>query len=69
MSRIVFPAIILKISRDDSDNRFYECAEAAEADYLITGNTADFSHDHGPCKIITPRDFLDMIVPQLLKEG
>jgi hypothetical protein len=42
-----------------------ECADAAGADYLITGNTGDFPKDHGSTKIITPRDFLDLIVPQL----
>jgi len=64
-SKLVNPTTPLKISDDDPDNRFYECAEAAAADYLITGNIQDFSKDHGPTKIITPRDFLDRIVPQL----
>ena len=51
---MVYPTATLRISAHDSDNRFYECAEAAGASYLITGNTADFSQDHGPTKIITP---------------
>ena len=63
--RMVYPTKTLKISDDDSDNRFYECAEAAGADYLITGNIKDFSTDYKTTKIITPRDFLDWIVPQL----
>src|ERR1700736_4366861 len=42
----VFPTNTLKISAHESDNRFYECAEAAQAGYLITGNTAHFSKDH-----------------------
>jgi hypothetical protein len=49
-----------------SRTRFYECAEVAAADYLITGNADDFPRDHGPTKIITPRDFLDRVVPRLL---
>ena len=61
----VFPSGTLKISKDEADNRFYECAEAAAADYLITGNTQDFSKDHGTTKIITPRNFIDLVVPQL----
>ena len=64
-SELVNPAITLKISSDESDNRFYECAEAGQVDYLITGNTGDFPKDHGPTKITTPRDFLDVVVPQL----
>ena|SRR5579872_3424412 len=66
-ARMIHPTGTLKISGHDSDNRFYECAEAAAAAYLITGNTKDFTRDHGPTKIITPRDFLDHVVPQLLK--
>ena len=38
----VLPTTTLTISNHESDNRFYECADAAEADYLITGNTVHF---------------------------
>ncbi len=61
----VFPTGTLKISDHESDNRFYECAEAVQADYLITGNTAHFRKDHKTTKIITPRDFIDLILPLL----
>lgn len=65
----VSPTVTLEISKHESDNRFYECAEAAGAAYLITGNTAHFSKDHLTTKIITPRDFLDLIVPRLSQKG
>ena len=58
---LVHPANTLKISADEDDNRFYECADAAQADYLITGNAEDFPTDYGPTKIISPRDFLDRV--------
>ncbi len=58
----VSPTTTLSISNHQSDNRLYECAEAAEADYLITGSTAHFSKDHKTAKIITPRKFIDLIV-------
>jgi uncharacterized protein len=67
-ARMVHPTGTLKISAHDSDNRFYECAEAAAADYLITGNIKDFTRNHGPTKIITPRAFLDQVAPRLLEE-
>jgi putative PIN family toxin of toxin-antitoxin system len=41
-AQFVEPAQVLSVSVDDSDNRFLECAEAAEADYLVTGNTRHF---------------------------
>lgn len=64
--RLVHPDKTLHISPHESDNRFYECAEAAGVDYLITGNTDDFPMDLGPTKIIKPRDFLDRVVLRIL---
>ncbi len=37
-SRTVVPNRCLKVAADQKDNIFLECAEAARADYLITGN-------------------------------
>ncbi len=51
----------LTISPDDSDNRFIECAEAASADFLITGNKRHFPASHGKTKIVNAREFLSAI--------
>lgn len=45
-SVLVNPQRTLSISRDESDNRFYECAEAGKADYIVTGNTKHFPVRH-----------------------
>jgi putative PIN family toxin of toxin-antitoxin system len=46
------------IIKDDSDNRLLELAEIAKADFLITGNTNDFTFDnHQGTKIVTPKEF------------
>jgi putative PIN family toxin of toxin-antitoxin system len=55
----------LSISRDEADNRFYECAEAGKADYLITGNTKHFPLNHKGTKIVTPREFIELVGPAL----
>jgi len=39
---MVTPTTRLEISKHDSDNRFYECADAARADYIVTGNARHF---------------------------
>jgi uncharacterized protein len=57
----VAPARRLRISTDETDNRFYECAEAAAADYLVTGNRRHFKHDLPPTKIIDVRQFLRVL--------
>jgi predicted nucleic acid-binding protein len=39
-SLLVDPAHSVSASPDEPDNRFLECAEAAGADFLVTGNSA-----------------------------
>ena len=58
---MVDPHDTLTISPDDSDNRFIECAEAASADFLITGNKRHFPASHGRTKIVNAREFLSAI--------
>jgi predicted nucleic acid-binding protein len=45
---------------------FVECADAARADYLITGNERDFPKFWKNTKIISSREFLTIISPHLL---
>lgn len=59
---LVEPGGRLVISEHDSDNRFYECARAAAADYIVTGNAKHFAHDLPPTRIVSVGAFLDRIV-------
>ncbi len=56
-------------SSHETDNRFLECAEAAGADFLITGNTKHFPLKWKDTKIVTARQFLERIAPSLLGNG
>jgi hypothetical protein len=48
----------LDLIKDQPDNRFLELAVASDADFLITGNTNDFTIDSvKKTKIVTPRQF------------
>ena len=60
-AHVITPTQILSISAHESDNRFLECADAAEADYLVTGNTSHFPESHKATKIVTGRRFLDIL--------
>jgi predicted nucleic acid-binding protein len=44
---------------DPDDDVFLECAQAAGADYLFTGNVKHFPSAWAGTKIVTPRQFLD----------
>lgn len=57
----VTPTEQLANSRHDSDNRFYECADAAAADYIVTGNNKHFTKPHKNTKIITGRQLLELL--------
>jgi putative PIN family toxin of toxin-antitoxin system len=56
------PARILKISGHGPDNRFYECADAAQAAFLVTGNLEHFKKDYRATRIVNARKLLDLLV-------
>ncbi|MGO4879570.1 MAG: putative toxin-antitoxin system toxin component, PIN family [Bryobacteraceae bacterium] len=60
---MVRPTRRLLEAQDDPDNRFLECAVAAGADFLITGNTRHFPARFESIRVVTPRQFLDLIAP------
>jgi putative PIN family toxin of toxin-antitoxin system len=66
-SCIVSPARRLEVCTDPDDNVFIECADAARADYLITGNQRHFPRFWKKTKIITTREFISLAAPHLIK--
>lgn len=55
----------IQATSDPHDNIFLECADAARADYLITGNPRHFPPFWKQSKIITPRQFITLAAPHL----
>ena len=53
----IAPTETVAIATDEDDNRFLECALAAEADYLITGNLRHFPATCGTTRIVNARQF------------
>jgi len=51
----------LKISAHEEDNRIYECAAAAKADYIVTENTRHFPKPHKYTRIVTARQLLRIL--------
>jgi uncharacterized protein len=60
---LVSPTRQVTVSRDPYDNRFLECAEAADADYLVTGNKRHFPARCKNTRVVDAREFLDLIDP------
>ena|ERR1700692_3255956 len=57
----VTPSFILKESPHEPDNRFLECAETVQADYLVTGNSRHFPKHWKNTKIVNARQLIDLL--------
>jgi uncharacterized protein len=57
----VRPAETIRACSDPDDDIFLECASAARADYLVTGNFKHFPDSWTNTRIVTPRQFLDAL--------
>lgn len=55
----VTPTVELKISDDEDDNRIYECAAEALADFIVTGNIKHFPRPYHDTQIITARQLVE----------
>ena len=51
----------LSAATDEDDNRFLECARAANVNYLITGNLKHYPPEHEATKIVNARQFFTEI--------
>ena len=60
------PSRPLQITLDPEDNIFLECADAARADYLVTGNPRHFPKFWKKTKVITSREFISIVAPHLI---
>ena len=62
----VTPSGRLEVAKDADDNKFLECADAARADYLVTGNPRHFPKFWKKTKVITSREFISIVAPHLI---
>ena len=66
-SYLTTPTRRLDVCSDPDDNIFLECADAARADYLITGNLKHFPTFWKNTKIITARELIGLAAPHLIR--
>ncbi len=55
------PTEAIQACGDTDDNIFLECAEAAQAEYVVTGNIKDFPASWHETQIVTARRFLEIM--------
>jgi putative PIN family toxin of toxin-antitoxin system len=66
-SHIVVPRRRLEVATDPDDNIFLECADAARADFLVTGNQRHFPKFWKSTKVISPREFVVLVAPHFFE--
>ncbi len=66
-SLLVAPTNTVSASTDDPDNRFLECAQAAGADFLVTGNKRRFPKRWKTTQVVNTRELLGMIGSSFLE--
>lgn len=57
----VKPSQTVGACSDPDDDVFLECAQAAEAHFVVTGNLKHFPQSWGDTKIVSARQFLDTL--------
>lgn len=56
------PSSSINIIRDNADNRLLELAETCQADYIVTGNTNDFTMtEYKGTTIVSPKEFFELL--------
>jgi predicted nucleic acid-binding protein len=62
----VSPIEELSLCSDPDDDRFLECALAADAAYVVTGNARHFPKGYGAIVVVTPRQLLERLTADQL---
>jgi uncharacterized protein len=56
-----YPDVKINLIKDLDDNKFLELSETCKANFLITGNTNDFTFkEYKTTKIVTPKEFWEI---------
>jgi len=58
-------ARIVTATADPDDNKFLECAEASRAEFVVTGNKRHVPKKWRETQVVTARELLEWIVPDL----
>ena len=65
-AHLVEPTRRLEVTPDPGDNIFLECADAARADYLISGNLQHFPRFWKNTKVVSSHELITIVAPHLL---
>ena len=58
---LIHPTEKVSLSQHESDNRIYECAIAAKATHIVTGNKKHFPDDYEGGSVVNARELLNQL--------
>jgi uncharacterized protein len=63
---LIVPKAVAAVSVDPGDTKFLQCAETAQADYLVTGNRRHFPESsYGVTRVVNAGELLERIALEL----
>jgi putative PIN family toxin of toxin-antitoxin system len=67
MTTAIRPAAVITASAplDEDDNHFIECADAAQAEFLVTGNLRHYPVAWGPTRAVNARGLMGILEPYI----
>ncbi len=60
----VKPIAVVRACTDPEDDLFLECALAAQAEYVVTGNLRHFPERWGDTRVVTARHLVDSVLEE-----
>jgi len=63
-ANIVTPGFRLTVTLDPDDNKFLECAQAARAGYLVTGNRRHFPAQWKGVAVVNARTLIELLAAE-----
>lgn len=57
-------SVRVEVCTDPDDNVFLECAQAAEADYLVTGNQRHSPKRWKKTRVVSARELIELLIEQ-----
>jgi putative PIN family toxin of toxin-antitoxin system len=67
----LFAPVVLSaiVSPDQTDTKFLQCAQAAQAEFIVTGNKRDFpASPYGPTRVVNATELLDRITSETIRK-
>ena len=64
-AEVIRPGVRVDATKDPDDNKFLECAEAGQVDYVVTGNKKHFPKAWKNTRVVNAKELIVFITPDV----